>query len=89
MAVYVLRADYGKYTEAFKQNNYCGIGWLPEAVLNKKLSRNEIADLYRITYPEDSKMRVAVNVGQIARFVLEISVGDYVVTPYEGGFPSF
>ena len=27
MKVFVLRADYGKYTDVFKNKNYIGIGW--------------------------------------------------------------
>ena len=25
--IYVVRADFGRYTEAFKENGYVGIGW--------------------------------------------------------------
>ena len=25
--VFVLRADYGRYTDVFKKENYIGIGW--------------------------------------------------------------
>jgi restriction system protein len=46
-----------------------------------------LADLYQAAYPEDKKMRAAVNVGQIARFLSELKVGDYVITPYTSDDP--
>ena len=30
MAIYVVRASYGEFTDIFVQNGYCAIGWLPE-----------------------------------------------------------
>ena len=30
MRVFVLRADYGRYTDVFRNNNYIGIGWFDE-----------------------------------------------------------
>ena len=32
MRVYVIRADYGRYTDSFLKNCYVGIGWFPNGI---------------------------------------------------------
>jgi len=87
MSIYVVRADYGMYTQAFKRGGYIGIGWLPDAELSAHTDKETLTSLYQAAYPEDKKMRLAVNVGQISRFLSELQVGDYVITPYVSGNP--
>lgn len=85
MKVYMVRSDGGSLTQDFLQNSYCGIGWeaMPELPGNVEWSRVEEA--YKAAYPDDAKMRRAVNVGQLYRFLSEIQVGDIVLTPGAGG----
>jgi predicted Mrr-cat superfamily restriction endonuclease len=45
-------------------------------------TRDELYPLYTKTYPQDkSSIVIGQQVGQIARFLLEIQHGDYVITP--------
>lgn len=89
MAVYVVRAEYGKYTNAFKVGGFCGIGWMPDEKLEKTTDKETLLELFKTAHPEDTqvKMRAVVNIGQILRFISEISIGDYIITPYESGNP--
>ena len=43
MKVFVLRADYGRYTNVFKNNNYVGIGW-------SENSQSTLISLYFFNY---------------------------------------
>lgn len=50
--------------------------------LSQAKSREELYPLYRPEHPEDtSNIVIGQQVGQIARFLLEIQAGDYVITP--------
>ena len=86
MKVFVLRADYGRYTDTFKNNKYIGIGWFEE--INPLQSDWDLTDKdflkerYRDKYPDDANMRVNQNVGQIFRFVNDMNIGDIVISPY-------
>lgn len=88
MKVFVLRADYGRYTDTFKKNNYIGIGWFsmdstdPHLEGWKLEDKEFLKEKYREKYPTDPNMRVNQNVGQIYRFVNEMKIGDYVISPF-------
>jgi restriction system protein len=80
--VYCVRADYGKYTQQFVGGGYVAIGWIPELDLGEVATRDELYPLYKAAYPKDtSSIVIGQQVGQIARFLLEIKAGDYVITP--------
>ena len=79
--VWVVRADGGRYTEHCVSGSYTGIGWGELGDLSKIKDRDELRTLYEITFPNDSTATVGNKVGQIARFLLEIRAGDYVITP--------
>jgi len=82
ISIYCVRADFGKYAEQFISGGYVAIGWLPKDDLSGVTSREEIYSLYKEEYPNDtSNIVIGQQVGQIARFLLEIRSGDYVVTP--------
>lgn len=81
MNIYVVRADFGRYTKAFKENNYVGLGWFNQ-LIDKSFSREDVKELYRKKYPKDIAMRVNQNSGQVFRFVNDLSKGDLVITPY-------
>lgn len=86
MRVFVLRADYGRYTDVFRNNNYIGIGWFDE--INPVQEKWDLTDKdflkekYREKYKEDVNMRVNQNVGQIYRFINDLKIGDIVISPY-------
>lgn len=80
--VWCVRAEFGTYTQAFVDGGYVAIGWMPELDLGTIRSRDALYPLYKQVYPTDtSNIVIGQQVGQIARFLLEIQVGDYVITP--------
>lgn len=79
--IYVVRADFGRHTKAFNDNDYVGIGWF-NFLMKKGISREEIKENYLKKWPQDAPLRVGQNSGQVYRFINEINVGDIVITPY-------
>lgn len=80
--VYCVRANFGLYAEHFVKGGYVAIGWLKNNDLSKVKNRSELEELYRKENPnEHSPYVIGQQVGQIARFLLEMKVGDYVITP--------
>jgi len=64
------------------KGNYIAIGWLSDTDLTNIKTRDELYPIYRIEHPDDtSNVVIGQQVGQIARFLLEIKAGDYVITP--------
>ena len=81
--VFVLRADFGRYTSTFEKEGYIGIGWFEVDPKDWNLTNKEfLKEKYREDFPNDPNMRMNQNVGQINRFVNEMNVGDLVVSPY-------
>jgi restriction system protein len=81
--VFVLRAEFGRYTDIFEKEGYIGIGWFNDNPIDWDLSNKDyLKGRYREKFPDDPNMRVNQNVGQINRFVNEISKGDLVISPY-------
>lgn len=80
--VWCVRADFGTYTGQFVAGGYAAIGWMPGIDLSTIHAREQLYPLYKQCHPEDaSNIVIGQQVGQIARFVLEIKSGDYVITP--------
>jgi restriction system protein len=79
--VWCVRAEFGTYTQHFVDGGYVAIGWLGDTNLSAVTTRDELYPLYKAKYPKDSNIVVGQQVGQIARFLLEMQAGDYVITP--------
>lgn len=80
--VWCVRAEFGKYAQAFLKGGYAAIGWIEDKSLAECKSRDDIQLLYREAYPQDtSNIVIGQQVGQIARFLLEIQPSDIVITP--------
>ena len=79
--LWCVRAGSGRYTESFIKGNYFAIGWNTLGDLSIIKDRSELYPLYEKEYPNDGKIVTGQQVGQIARFLLEIQPGDYVITP--------
>jgi restriction system protein len=80
--LYCVRAEFGTYTEQFVNGGYVSIGWLPNNNLSGIKSKEELYPLYKAEYPHDtSNIVIGQQVGQIARFLLDINPGDFVITP--------
>lgn len=80
--IFVVRAEVGKYAEAFKKGGYVAIGWLPDTDLSQVHDKNQLRSLYETISPEGiTPMQMGNQVGQISRFMFDIKVGDYILTP--------
>lgn len=80
--VWCVRAEFGTYTKQFVEGGYVAIGWMSSADLTSIQSRDALYPLYKQAHPKDtSNIVIGQQVGQIARFLLEIQASDYVITP--------
>jgi len=80
--LWCVRAEFGRYTRHFVEGGYIGIGWLSQTDLSDVTARDELYPLYRAGHPDDtSNIVVGQQVGQIARFRLDMRAGDHVITP--------
>ena len=80
--VWMVRADFGRYASEFLNGGYAAIGWLPDHNLASITARAELRELYLQVYLRNAESNIVVGqqVGQIHRFLLQIMVGDYVIT---------
>jgi predicted Mrr-cat superfamily restriction endonuclease len=85
-ALFCVRADGGTFTGDFICGSFVGIGWNElDTELSGIGSREELYPLVKQAYPDQKSPLVIGNyVGQIARFLLEMRAGDYVITPAAG-----
>lgn len=81
--VWCVRANGGEFTELFLHGGYAGIGWREiDHDLSAVRTRDELYRVVRSAYPDEQSTLVIGNyVGQIARFLLEMKAGNYVITP--------
>lgn len=80
--IFAVRAENGKYAEAFKQGSYVAIGWLPNLDLSQMQNKDELRSLYETSQPTSvTPTQMSNHVGQIARFLFDIKAGDYILTP--------
>lgn len=80
--VWCVRAENGQFAKEFVAGGYIGIGWLRRFDVSHVRTREELYPIYKQAHPNDtSKLVIGQQVGQIARFLLEIKAGDYVITP--------
>lgn len=81
-SVWCVRAEFGTYAKQFVEGGYVAIGWMPNSDLSGIKARDDLYPLYKTEHPDDtSNIVIGQQVGQIARFLLEIHAGDYVITP--------
>ncbi len=80
--VWCVRAEFGTYTKHFVDGGYVAIGWMPDIDLSAVTTRDELYPPYKGEHPDDtSNIVIGQQVGQVARFLLEMTAGDYVITP--------
>jgi restriction system protein len=83
--VFVVRADYRKYSHVFESEGYVAIGWFDEDPFDWDISNKEYIKLrYKEKYPLHPNMKMQQNVGQIYRFAYDMKIGDLVLCPSEG-----
>lgn len=81
MNIWMIRADGGALTQEFLGKGYAGIGWSEIGPLDEGATWEQIQEGYLKAYPDDARMRRAINVGQLYRFLSDIKPGDIVLTP--------
>lgn len=80
--LFCVRAEFGTYTKHFVAGGYVAIGWIPNTDLSAVKTRDELYPLYKAEHPDDTSNIVSgQQVGQIARFLLEMKADDFVITP--------
>lgn len=80
--VFCVRAEFGTFAPQFVSGGYVAIGWMGRTDLGAITTRDELYPLYKTAHPDDtSNIVIGQQVGQIARFLLEMKAGDYVLTP--------
>jgi len=80
--VWCARAEFGKFTDHFLKSDYIGIGYGLNESLEGISTREELTALYKKSHPDEtSNLVVGQQVGQVARFLLDMKEGDYVITP--------
>ncbi len=85
--MWLVRARSGEWTDAFVENGYIGIGYgMDEVDISKASTRTEIQELYMAAHVgKRNSISIGQDVGNIRRFLLDITAGDYVVTPRSDG----
>ena len=82
LGVWCVRADFGTYAKQFVEGGYIAIDYSIARDLQAVNTREELAAIYRAFHPDEtSNIVVGQQAGQLARFLLEIKAGDYVITP--------
>jgi predicted Mrr-cat superfamily restriction endonuclease len=80
--IWCVRAEFGTYTNHFVNGGYVGVGYGLTASLANITTREELTAIYKTAHPEEtSNLVIGQQVGQVARFLLDMVEGDYVVTP--------
>ena len=82
VSLYCVRADFGTYTAHFVKGGYVAIDYGLGQDLSAVSSRETLAGIFRGAHPEIvSNVVLGQQVGQIARFLLEMKAGDFIITP--------
>jgi predicted Mrr-cat superfamily restriction endonuclease len=80
--IFCVRANFGQHADHFKEGGYVAIGWFHDHDLGSICDREGIQRIYAHHHPWDtSPYVIGQQVGQVSRFLFEIKVGDFVVTP--------
>ena len=79
--VWVVRAEFGKYTPHFLAGGYVAAGWTPDYDLSATASREAIVEIYKQANPDETPNQAGTNASQLATFAWDIRPGDYVITP--------
>jgi predicted Mrr-cat superfamily restriction endonuclease len=80
--VWCVRADFGTYAQHFLKGGYFAVDYGISSPLSDVKDKETIDALFRKEHPsERSSIVIGQQVGQVARFLLDIKAGDYVITP--------
>lgn len=82
MSLWMVRAGkHGEQEQGALENDIVTIGWNELPDLSKAKDRQELAALYKKTYPSSKGPELANRLGQVWRFISEIKRGDLVALP--------
>src|SRR3989338_11449170 len=82
MALWMVRAGkYGEQEAAVLENSVIAIGWEDLGDLSRIKSSEELEEIVKQTWPDNSPKSMANQVGQIWAFKTRIQVDDWVVVP--------
>ena len=77
--IWMVSAEFGRYTEHFVNGGYAAVGWLDKEDLTSVHSR---AEIFQRLQGNPSSMRHQpcgwANAGQLAKFILSVQPGDYM-----------
>ena len=68
------------YIDEFSSEGLVAIGWHELGEITKGTSKNSLLKTYKTAYPHHSTGQVQNGASQVARFINELSIGDFVVT---------
>lgn len=80
--VWVVRADGGEETQNCVDGGFTGIGWKEAGDLSDLPDRASVDARWRpIAHPGESSRTISSTIRNLACFLLEIQIGDWVITP--------
>jgi len=79
--IWMVRADNGESTELCVSGGFTGLGWTDLGDLTGVDDRFEIEERYRQVWPDEGSGKRRAVVGIHHRFLLEMRVGDWIITP--------
>ena len=78
---WMVRAGRGGYVvEEFETSGCVAIGWSELSDLKDAKSKDEIRALVEAAFPDNRPGQTRASAGQVGRFVLDVSIGDPVLT---------
>lgn len=78
--IWMVSAEYGRYTEHFVNGGYAAVGWLGQEDLTTIHSRDEVFERFKKAHPDQTPNQAGANAGQLAKFILNVQPGDYIMT---------
>lgn len=79
--IWMVRSGSGSYLlDEFLKEEIVAIGWNDLGDLSNIKAYDELKELFKTIYPDDSQGRINQSCGQLWRFLREFNVGDKVVT---------
>ena len=82
MNVWVVRAEFGKHADNFRNGGYIGLDFGVEEPYPIGQQREAFVEMFKKYNPSvSSNVVIGQQVGQITRFCENIQPGDYVITP--------
>ena len=79
--VYMNRADGGQHAQAFLTGGFAAIGWLNDTNLGDLRYYDTIYEFLQLEHPGENNNTIGAWAGSVFRFVLEMQLGDHVLTP--------